>query len=179
MALGMRFEGGASYSHEPPFSYTPNSPTSSTTPSYPPNRKDVRPWQSFLLSNEPQNIQRTASLTSLSKQVAGSLIGSKTLMVRVRGATRAAKTRWRLLQVYRRSPMNLCSHRGNGGSGGSYDHTNHYGFGGELNCGSSSSVGHKLREGLFGRSLANRGIAADHCSLESQTALVPLMFSRS
>jgi hypothetical protein len=48
-----------------------------------------------------------------------------------------------------------------------------------LSCASSASVGHRLREGLFGRSLANVAIAPDHRSLESQTALVPLMFSRS
>jgi hypothetical protein len=48
-----------------------------------------------------------------------------------------------------------------------------------LSCGSSSSVAHRLREGLFGRSMANVAIAPDHRSLESQSALVPLMFSRS
>jgi hypothetical protein len=48
-----------------------------------------------------------------------------------------------------------------------------------LSCASSSSVGHRLREGLFGRSMAHVAIAPDHRSLESQTALVPLIFSRS
>ena len=48
-----------------------------------------------------------------------------------------------------------------------------------LSCASSSSVGHRLREGLFGRSLANVAIVPDHRSLESQTALVPLIFARS
>jgi len=48
-----------------------------------------------------------------------------------------------------------------------------------LSCASSSSVGHRLREGLFGRSMANIAIPPDHRSLESQSALVPLIFSRS
>jgi hypothetical protein len=47
---------------------------------------------------------------------------------------------------------------------------------------SASSMGLRIREGLFGRSLANvastMGVA-DHRSIESQSALVPLMFSRS
>ncbi|KAK4444854.1 hypothetical protein QBC34DRAFT_179481 [Podospora aff. communis PSN243] len=47
------------------------------------------------------------------------------------------------------------------------------------NCASTSSMGLRIREGLFGRSLANVSIAPDHRSLESQSALVPLMFSRS
>ncbi|KAK0638895.1 hypothetical protein B0T16DRAFT_336938 [Cercophora newfieldiana] len=47
-------------------------------------------------------------------------------------------------------------------------------------CASTSSMGMRLREGLFGRSMANVAIAPDHRSLESQSsALVPLMFSRS
>jgi hypothetical protein len=55
-------------------------------------------------------------------------------------------------------------------------HHNHSG----LSCASSSSVSNRLREGLFGRSLANvSSIAPDNRSLESQTALVPLIFSRS
>ncbi|KAK3309181.1 uncharacterized protein B0T15DRAFT_132272 [Chaetomium strumarium] len=55
-------------------------------------------------------------------------------------------------------------------------HHNHSG----LTCASSSSVSNRLREGLFGRSLANvSSIAPDNRSLESQTALVPLIFSRS
>ncbi|KAL2130846.1 hypothetical protein VTI74DRAFT_5867 [Chaetomium olivicolor] len=52
-----------------------------------------------------------------------------------------------------------------------------------LSCASSSSVALRLREGLFGRSLANvtmaAAAAAEHKSMESQTALVPLIFSRS
>ncbi|GAB1313824.1 hypothetical protein MFIFM68171_04034 [Madurella fahalii] len=48
-----------------------------------------------------------------------------------------------------------------------------------LSCASSTSVGYRLREGLFGRSMANVAIAPDHRSLESQSALVPLIFSRS
>jgi len=48
-----------------------------------------------------------------------------------------------------------------------------------LNCASTSSMGFRIREGLFGRSMANVAIAPDHRSLESQSALVPLMFSRS
>ncbi|KAK3902022.1 hypothetical protein C8A05DRAFT_15861 [Staphylotrichum tortipilum] len=48
-----------------------------------------------------------------------------------------------------------------------------------LSCASTSSVAYRLREGLFGRSLANVAIAPDHRSLESQSALVPLIFSRS
>ncbi|KAH6844940.1 hypothetical protein B0I37DRAFT_172047 [Chaetomium sp. MPI-CAGE-AT-0009] len=55
-------------------------------------------------------------------------------------------------------------------------HAQHYGG---LSCASSSSMGHRLREGLFGRSMAHVAIAPDHRSLESQSALVPLMFSRS
>ncbi|KAK4121060.1 hypothetical protein N657DRAFT_578617 [Parathielavia appendiculata] len=57
----------------------------------------------------------------------------------------------------------------------------HYGGGGGLSCASSSSVGHRLREGLFGKSMAQLAmpVAPDHRSLESQTALVPLIFSRS
>ncbi|KAH8901015.1 hypothetical protein GQ53DRAFT_2055 [Thozetella sp. PMI_491] len=51
-----------------------------------------------------------------------------------------------------------------------------------LNLGScGSSVGLRLREGLFGRSMANVAnivIAPDHRSIESQSVLVPLMFSR-
>ncbi|KAK0614047.1 hypothetical protein B0T14DRAFT_294071 [Immersiella caudata] len=47
------------------------------------------------------------------------------------------------------------------------------------NCASTSSMGLRIREGLFGRSLANVSIAPDHRTLESQSALVPLMFSRS
>ncbi|KAL2190663.1 hypothetical protein L209DRAFT_4596 [Thermothelomyces heterothallicus CBS 203.75] len=50
---------------------------------------------------------------------------------------------------------------------------------GGLSCASSSSVGHRLRDNMFGRSMANMAIAPDHRSLESQTALVPLIFSRS
>ncbi len=47
-------------------------------------------------------------------------------------------------------------------------------------CAATSSMGLRIREGLFGRSLANVAIAvADHRSIESQSALVPLMFSRS
>ncbi|KAK4237464.1 hypothetical protein C8A03DRAFT_16000 [Achaetomium macrosporum] len=56
-------------------------------------------------------------------------------------------------------------------------HHNHNHSG--LSCASSSSVGNRLRDGLFGRSMANVSIAPDHRSLESQTALVPLIFSRS
>ncbi|KAK4151420.1 hypothetical protein C8A00DRAFT_17181 [Chaetomidium leptoderma] len=48
-----------------------------------------------------------------------------------------------------------------------------------LSCASSSSVAYRLREGLFGRSMANVAMAPEHRSLESQTALVPLIFSRS
>lgn len=51
--------------------------------------------------------------------------------------------------------------------------------GGGLSCASASSIGYRLREGLFGRSLANVVIMPDHRSLESQSALVPLMFSRA
>ncbi|KAL2143711.1 hypothetical protein VTI28DRAFT_10075 [Corynascus sepedonium] len=50
---------------------------------------------------------------------------------------------------------------------------------GGLSCASSSTVGHRLRENLFGRSMADVAIAPDQRSLESQTALVPLIFSRS
>ena len=48
-----------------------------------------------------------------------------------------------------------------------------------LSCATTSSMGLRIREGLFGRSLANIAITADHHSVESQSALVPLMFSRS
>lgn len=48
-----------------------------------------------------------------------------------------------------------------------------------LSCASSSSVGYRLREGLFGRSLANVSIAPEPRHLESQSALVPLIFARS
>jgi hypothetical protein len=48
-----------------------------------------------------------------------------------------------------------------------------------LSCASSSSVAYRLREGLFGKSVANVAVAPDHRSLESQTALVPLIFARS
>ncbi|KAK1750572.1 hypothetical protein QBC47DRAFT_119239 [Echria macrotheca] len=53
--------------------------------------------------------------------------------------------------------------------------------GGGGGCGASSSIGVRFREGLFGRSMASIGVVADHGhrSLESQSALVPLMFSRS
>ena len=51
---------------------------------------------------------------------------------------------------------------------------------GALSCASSSSnVGYRLREGLFGKSVTSVAIAPDHRSLECQTALVPLIFSRS
>ncbi|KAK0719516.1 hypothetical protein B0H67DRAFT_551858 [Lasiosphaeris hirsuta] len=46
-------------------------------------------------------------------------------------------------------------------------------------CAPTSSMGLRIREGLFGRSLANVSIMPDHRGLESQSALVPLMFSRS
>ncbi|KAK3378598.1 hypothetical protein B0H63DRAFT_252126 [Podospora didyma] len=46
-------------------------------------------------------------------------------------------------------------------------------------CAASSSMGFRIREGLFGRSLANVAEAPDHRSMESQSALVPLIFSRS
>jgi len=46
--------------------------------------------------------------------------------------------------------------------------------------GFGSRWGSGLREGLFGRSVAHVGaVQADHRSMESQTALVPLIFSRS
>lgn len=46
--------------------------------------------------------------------------------------------------------------------------------------GFGSRWGSGLRDGLFGRSVANVGpIQSDHRSMESQTALVPLIFSRS
>jgi hypothetical protein len=45
-----------------------------------------------------------------------------------------------------------------------------------LSCASSSSVAYRLRDGLFGK---NAAVAPDHRSLESQTALVPLIFARS
>ncbi len=48
-----------------------------------------------------------------------------------------------------------------------------------LSCASTASVAYRLREGLFGRSMANVAIAPDHRSVESQSALVPLIFSRS
>lgn len=50
-----------------------------------------------------------------------------------------------------------------------------------LSFASSSSVASRIREGLFGRSMANVAMAMtpDHRSLESQSALVPLIFSRS
>ena len=47
---------------------------------------------------------------------------------------------------------------------------------------SCGSMGLRIREGLFGRSVVNVAsvaIAPDHRSLESQSALVPLMFSRA
>lgn len=49
-----------------------------------------------------------------------------------------------------------------------------------LSC-ASSSMGFRIREGLFGRSMANvaGAFTPDHRSMESQSALVPLMFSRS
>lgn len=50
---------------------------------------------------------------------------------------------------------------------------------GGLSCASSSSVGNRLRDNKFGRSMAHVAIAPDHRSIESQTALVPLIFSRS
>ncbi|KAL2258998.1 hypothetical protein VTK26DRAFT_7483 [Humicola hyalothermophila] len=48
-----------------------------------------------------------------------------------------------------------------------------------LSC--SSSIGFRIREGLFGRSTANvaAAVTPDHRSLESQSALVPLILSRS
>ncbi|KAK0728703.1 hypothetical protein B0T26DRAFT_699016 [Lasiosphaeria miniovina] len=52
--------------------------------------------------------------------------------------------------------------------------------GASMGCGATSSMGLRIREGLFGRSLANvAAMAPDHRSMDSQTALVPLMFSRS
>ncbi|KAK4104361.1 hypothetical protein N658DRAFT_419500 [Parathielavia hyrcaniae] len=55
------------------------------------------------------------------------------------------------------------------------------GGGGGLSCASSSNVGHRLREGFFGKSMAHLAmpVAPDHRSVGSQTALVPLIFSRS
>ncbi|KAL2023116.1 hypothetical protein VTK56DRAFT_3722 [Thermocarpiscus australiensis] len=51
--------------------------------------------------------------------------------------------------------------------------------GGGLSC-ASSSLGFRVREGLFGRSMADVvAVTPDHRSLESQSALVPLIFSRS
>ncbi|SPQ22283.1 3a09b1f3-6ff7-4593-bbfc-50c44ec5f744 [Thermothielavioides terrestris] len=62
--------------------------------------------------------------------------------------------------------MNLPAH---------HHHHHHRG----LSCASSSSVAYRLREGLFGRSMAHVAVAPDHRSLESQSALVPLILSRS
>ncbi|KAL1835718.1 hypothetical protein VTJ49DRAFT_6164 [Mycothermus thermophilus] len=56
-------------------------------------------------------------------------------------------------------------------------HHNHHQSG--LSCGSSTSVAYRFKEGIFGRSLASVAIAPDQRSLESQTALVPLILSRS
>jgi hypothetical protein len=81
----------------------------------------------------------------------------------------------------------FCSRRGkNGGRGGGASHSKDSAAvvaslsslnlnGGSLHCG--SSVGFRLREGIFGRSAAP--IVPDHRSMESQSALVPLIFSRS
>jgi hypothetical protein len=48
-----------------------------------------------------------------------------------------------------------------------------------LSCASSSSVAYRFKEGIFGRSLTSVAIAPDQRSLDSQTALVPLILSRS
>lgn len=54
------------------------------------------------------------------------------------------------------------------------------GMGTGVTCATSPSMGMgmRIREGLFGRSLANVAVVADHRSMDSQSALVPLMFSR-
>ncbi|KAK0741279.1 hypothetical protein B0T18DRAFT_419832 [Schizothecium vesticola] len=52
------------------------------------------------------------------------------------------------------------------------------GMGATCASSSSMSMGMRIREGLFGRSLANVSVVADHRSMDSQSALVPLMFSR-
>ncbi|KAL2115582.1 hypothetical protein VTJ04DRAFT_9837 [Mycothermus thermophilus] len=48
-----------------------------------------------------------------------------------------------------------------------------------LSCASSSSVAYRFKEGIFGRSLTSIAIAPDQRSLDSQTALVPLILSRT
>ncbi|KAL2264890.1 hypothetical protein VTJ83DRAFT_7400 [Remersonia thermophila] len=59
-----------------------------------------------------------------------------------------------------------------------HQHHHHHHHSG-LSCGSSSSVAYRFKEGIFGRSLASVAIEPDQRSLESQTALVPLILSRS
>ncbi|KAL2159094.1 hypothetical protein VTH06DRAFT_2853 [Thermothelomyces fergusii] len=50
---------------------------------------------------------------------------------------------------------------------------------GGLSCAPSSSVGHRLCDSTFERRMANVAITPDHRNLESQTALVPLIFTWS